>query len=212
MLPSQAELWPAILTVINKYGLTQLSVTKIAEVLAIKPAVLQRDFSSVNALYDFIQEFVFQQLLAKIKDENWESHLRNYAHDLRSQFKDCPGLVNLFILRPSVTPSGLSHTNMSIGLLKKAGFSAGQGDYINHSVGLLSISFALVEHGVYDGINPESLNINLPTLDPSRYPNSYEAFQCNKQNYLENWFKFSLDSMIQGFKSTLKTNNVREVL
>jgi hypothetical protein len=201
MLPSQAELWSAIKTVINKYGLTQLSAIKIAAELAINPTALQREFPTVNALYDFIQEIVFQQILAKVKDEDWESHLRNYAHDLRKQFKDCPGLANLFIMRASVTPSALSHTNMSIGILKKAGFSAGQGDFINHSVGLLAISIVVVDHGIYDGIDTESLNPDLSKIDLSRYPNSVEAIQSNMQNYVERWFEFALDSMIQGFKN-----------
>lgn len=60
MQPSQAELWTAIVTVINRYGLTQLSVTKIAETLTINPAFQSKEQDYLERWFTFSLDSMIQ--------------------------------------------------------------------------------------------------------------------------------------------------------
>ena len=117
------------LEIIDRDGVEGLSMRRLGEAVGRDPMVLYRHVPNKAAVLDGVVEMVFERLSLDTTTADWDSALRDLAHDFRDLAHAHPNLVPLLVTRPLATPLGmrapgiLRHLEDVLALLTGAGFT-----------------------------------------------------------------------------------------
>lgn len=117
------------LELIDRDGIEQLSMRRLALALGRDPMTLYRHAVNKAALLDGVAETVLAQLQVDPTDSDWAGQLRTVARDYRRLALAHPHVVPLLVTRPLATPLGLRPPGTLrpledvLTLLTSAGFS-----------------------------------------------------------------------------------------
>src|SRR6202046_915966 len=119
----------AALQLIDRDGVDQLSMRRLARDLGRDPMILYRHAPNKAALLDGVAETVLTQLKVDAADPDWAAQLRAVARGYRALALAHPHVVPLIVTRPLATPLGLRPPGTLrplediLALLTRAGFS-----------------------------------------------------------------------------------------
>ena len=126
---TRAMVLAAALEIIDRDGVSGLSMRRLGQALDRDPMVLYRHAPNKAALLDGVAEIVLDQLSVDTTDEDWAGQLRTVARDFRALALTHPHVVALLVTRPLSTPLGLRPLGtlrpleQVLDLLTRAGFS-----------------------------------------------------------------------------------------
>src|ERR1700735_4703171 len=119
----------AALQLIDRDGVDQLSMRRLARDLGRDPMILYRHAPNKAALLDGVAETIVAQLHVDPADPDWAAQLRTVAREYRALALAHPHVVPLLVTRPLATPLALRpHGTLRplediLALLTRAGFS-----------------------------------------------------------------------------------------
>ena len=97
----------AALRLVDAEGLNALTRRRLGRDLGCEAMALYRYVPDQAALLDGIVELVLDELAIPDEGQNWQSQLRDGAHNFRQLALGHPHLVSLIVIRPISTPLGL---------------------------------------------------------------------------------------------------------
>ncbi|MHB1599027.1 MAG: TetR/AcrR family transcriptional regulator [Acidimicrobiales bacterium] len=124
------------LELIDRDGVSRLSMRRLAAELACDPMTLYRYAPSKAALLDGVAESVLAQLEVDSSDPDWQAQLRAIAHCYRKLALTHPGVVPLLAMLPLTTPlarrprGALRPLEDILALLIGVGFSGADANHI----------------------------------------------------------------------------------
>jgi AcrR family transcriptional regulator len=126
---SRALILKTALDIVDRDGVSGLSMRRLASALNRDPMSLYRYAANKAALLDGVAELVLEQLTVDTTDDDWESQLRTVARTYREIALAHPQVVPLLVTRPLATPLALRPVGTLrpledvLQLLTRAGFS-----------------------------------------------------------------------------------------
>ncbi|MBT2553537.1 TetR/AcrR family transcriptional regulator C-terminal domain-containing protein [Arthrobacter sp. ISL-5] len=167
------------LALVDSEGLEALTMRRLGQELNRDPMSLYRYAANRAALLDGVTELVLDELAIFPEDPDWQSQLRNIAHDLRLLALRHPNVVPLLVTRPLSTPLGLRPLGtlrpleQILSLLIDAGFEPSDALHVYRAYyGFLygHILNELQEFIVDPEENEALLRLGLHRLPPKEFP------------------------------------------
>lgn len=167
------------LALVDSEGLEALTMRRLGQELNRDPMSLYRYAANRAALLDGVTELVLNELAIFPQDPDWQSQLRQIAHDLRLLALRHPNVVPLLVTRPLSTPLGLRPLGtlrpleQILALLIDAGFEPADALHVYRAYyGFLygHILNELQEYIVDPEENEALLRLGLHRLPPKDFP------------------------------------------
>lgn len=176
---NRALVLKSALDIIDRDGVTGLSMRRLGSALGRDPMALYRYAPNKAALLDGVAELVLGDLTVDTDDDDWESQLRAVARTYRELALAHPKVVPLLVTRPLTTPLALRPLGILrlleeiLLLLTRAGFTTAAAMHVYRAL------FGFLQGHVLDELqelvdNPEEtdelLRLGLHRLPIKQFP------------------------------------------
>ena len=154
---SRKKVLKGSLALLDKKGLTALSMRKLALAMGVTPMALYNHFASKDELLDAVHEAVLLDApLPRIGAKTpWKQAATEIARTLRCRLRAHPHALLLFATRPVRTEAILKVVDNFLGQLLAAGFSACLALYAFDGIVVFTVGHALAEFGISPVAAPE---------------------------------------------------------
>jgi len=123
----------------DRFGLEELSMRKLAEVLRVAPMALYRHIANKDDLIDAMIDVVFTEIDLPPRDADWRTAMRQRAISVRDVLERHRWAIGLMESRLHPGPANLRHHDAVLGTLRAAGFS----------VALAAHAYSLLDSYIY---------------------------------------------------------------
>lgn len=200
---TQDKICHAAIELIEKNGLEQLSMRKLAGKLNIEAASLYNHIKDKSQLFDLIQEYLYSQMRINLNEQNWKEHLIELASATREGLLKFPNTVLLFATRPTVSTSSLDQVEKTLKVLIKAGFKYSDIIILYRNLHVFVLGHVLAEVGRVPGAL-ESEEPSLAKINIDNYPALKRSYSYKTNIDFNRGFKMGLESIIKGFEYLLR--------
>ena len=107
----------------DKFGLEELSMRKLADVLGVAPMALYRHIANKSDLIDAMIDVVFSEIEVPARDAAWRTAMRDRAISVRNALARHRWAIGLMESRLHPGPANLRHHDAVLGNLRASGFS-----------------------------------------------------------------------------------------
>ncbi|MER7279840.1 TetR/AcrR family transcriptional regulator C-terminal domain-containing protein [Dactylosporangium sp. NPDC000244] len=187
---TREQVLDAALALVDRVGLNGLTMRALGAELGVEAMTLYHYVPNKEALIDGMVERLFTAAYPAGAGDDWQAHLRGYAHDLRAALLRHPGVLPA-VNRPAVTPAALDAAEAGLRTLTGAGFSGGDAlDALN------ALTLFVLGHTAAEvAIGPDG---PLP-VDTERHPLLVEAVESGAGIDDAARFTFAVDALLAGF-------------
>ena len=194
------------LGLIDRDGLEALSMRKLGAELGVEAMSLYNHFPNKEALLDGVTETMLREIDMPSVETGWETALRRACRSFRHVLLAHPNAMPLIAARPEVTPEAFHPIELSLGILKQAGF--GPQDMVMAHWLLVGYVLGHVGFQVASPLgDPERVDAEIAMrkelLAPDDFPNMYAALPYLEECDFDSGFEFGLDTVIEGLKLRL---------
>lgn len=183
--------------------LENLSMRKLAKLLGIEAASLYNHIPNKAALLDLVQAHMLKQLAPVKTLHPWQAYLREFAHNLHDLLLRYPNLAPLFATRPSRSDYLFRQMDAAFCILLAAGFTEAEALFTFLSIGSFVIGQALAEIDPAP-TGPTDQIIPMSNMNWEHYPHLQKVFSVQDSRDYQGWFKFGIDTLIQGLEKQLQ--------
>ncbi len=178
-------------------GLGAISMRRVAAELGVEAMSLYHHISGKSALLDGIFERILDELPAPPPLSSWRDALRERAVAMRTLMRAHPHALPLFATRPAVTERSLDHVELTLGILREAGFSDAQ------ALGGFQVVLAfVVGHSIAEfapaSTAEEAARPDYGDLGPERHPHVLAVLPLLARRDGEAEFHFGIDLLLDG--------------
>jgi len=154
---SREKVLRSALALLDRKGLTALSMRQLALAMGVTPMSLYNHFASKDELLDAIHEAVLLDApLPRIDVKTpWKQTATQIARTLRRRLRAHPHALLLFATRPVRAEAVLKAVDQFFGQLLALGFSARLALYVFDGIGVFTVGHALAEFGISPVAAPE---------------------------------------------------------
>ena len=191
----------------DKFGLEELSMRKLAEVLGVAPMALYRHVANKDDLIDAMIDVVFSEIELPARDDAWRTAMRQRAVAVRDALERHRWAIGLMESRLHPGPANLRHHDAVLGNLRASGFSVEMAAHAYSVLDSYIYGFALTkmnlpfENG--RGDIPDIAEAMLEPFPENTYPNLVEfiAEHAMKPGYqYGDEFENGLDLILDGIE------------
>jgi AcrR family transcriptional regulator len=196
------------LSLIDRDGLDALSMRRLGSELGVEAMSLYNHVPNKDALLEGVAEIALGEIeLPPVQNEDWAASLKVACMSFRDVLLAHPHIIPLVAGRSEVTPAGYRPVELSLGILKQAGFPP---DVMLMAHWLL-VGYT-IGHASLQNSNPmaqpdlvaEQIELRHKMLAPEEFPNLYEVLPSAAECDFDSAFEFGLDTMIAGLSLRLK--------
>lgn len=163
-------------------GLDALTIRKLAAELGVTPMALYWHFRSKDELLDGLAERVWSEIDTDVDDTApWSAQLRGLLESLLRVLRAHPAAANLLLQSEKQGESFLRATEITLEILRRAGFDPGYASEIARSVLWTGIMLVMSEPGIESLAADERIEVQrqkqvlFATLPSARYPRLVEC-------------------------------------
>lgn len=197
---TRTKICETAILLIEKEGLSQLSMRKLAAALNVEAASLYNHIKNKYELFDLIQEFLYAKIALKANEDHWKNHLHELISYTREGLLKFPQIAVLFATRPTITPSSLNQIEKTLNILIKAGFKKSEVLAIYRNLHAFVLGHVLAEVG---HVPNETEEPTLTHLHLDQYPTLKKAFNARPKNDFDMGFKLGLNNILNGLELLL---------
>jgi AcrR family transcriptional regulator len=197
----------AALALIDAEGLQALTMRRLGGELGVEAMSIYNHVPHKEAVLDGVAEIMLEEVeLPPVHHDDWIGALKTACRSFRRVLLDHPNAMPLIGSRTEVTPEGFRPVELSLGILKKAGFDA-ESMLLAH---WLLVGYTLGHAGFQVSTplaDPEAAPAEIAKrhqlLDADEFPNLFEALPYAAGCDFEAAYEFGLDTIIEGLKARL---------
>jgi AcrR family transcriptional regulator len=120
---SRKRVLRAALANADRFGLEELTMRKLAEVLQVAPMALYRHIENKDDLIDAMIDVVFTEIEPPARDADWRTAMRQRGISVRDALERHRWAIGLMESRLHPGPANLRHHDAVLGNLRASGFS-----------------------------------------------------------------------------------------
>ena len=191
----------------DKYGLEELSMRKLADVLGVAPMALYRHIANKSDLIDAMIDVVFSEIEVPARDAAWRTAMRDRAISVRNALARHRWAIGLMESRLHPGPANLRHHDAVLGNLRASGFSLETAAHAYSVLDSYIYGFALTKMNLpFENGRGDIPDIAESMLEPfpvNTYPNLVEFItdHAMKPGYqYGDEFEYGLDLILDGLE------------
>jgi AcrR family transcriptional regulator len=188
----------------DRYGLEELSMRKLAEVLRVAPMALYRHIANKDDLIDAMIDVVFTEIELPAREADWRTAMRRRAIAVRDALFRHRWAIGLMESRAHPGPANLRHHDAVLGTLRASGFSVEMAAHAYSVLDSYIYGFALTKMNLPFGNGNEVVEVAENMLEPfpaDAYPSLVEFItdHAMKPGYqYGDEFEYGLDLILDG--------------
>jgi TetR/AcrR family transcriptional regulator, tetracycline repressor protein len=194
------------LALADQSGLDALTIRKLAAELGVTPMALYWHFRGKDELLDGLAERLWSELdLTVDRDAPWTEQIRGLFESLLKMLRAHPAAPELLLHSEKTTEAGLNATELTLDILRTAGFSPQDASFAARSALWIGITLVMSEPGIKSLDEAERTEIQrqkqvaLATQSPARFPRLVEcAVPMTACDNPEEHYRFGVDLFIGG--------------
>ncbi len=188
----------AAVDVIERDGVTAISMRKVASELGYAVMSLYNHVPSKDALLDGVVEYVLTGIVLKVEpDASWQDQVRAQARALRQIANAYPRCTMIVVSRPSNSPATIAPFEVALATLIGAGFDATQALSIVRVFIAYITGSMLRQVGVTPDVStPEELGEAVTPHDPATFPLLTSLVGELVHRDFDAEFEFGLDMLV----------------
>jgi AcrR family transcriptional regulator len=191
----------------DKFGLEELSMRKLADVLGVAPMALYRHIANKSDLIDAMIDVVFSEIEVPARDAAWRTAMRDRAISVRNALARHRWAIGLMESRLHPGPANLRHHDAVLGNLRASGFSLETAAHAYSVLDSYIYGFALTKMNLpFENGRGDIPDIAESMLEPfpvNTYPNLVEFItdHAMKPGYqYGDEFEYGLDLILDGLE------------
>lgn len=196
---TRERLVQAALDIVDRDGLSALSMRRLGAELGVDPMAAYRHFPNKDALLDGVMEAMVAEVDLDIDaDAEWQSRLRRLARANLEAMMAHPNALPLLATRPLTTPGSLRIVEKALEITRSAGVPLLDGVLAIDVTGLFTAGFtAAVAASARDPRTPEDLRAGVSSLPHEQFPYMIEALETGQliESHSQ-LFEFFLDALV----------------
>ena len=202
---SREQVAGVALALVDDEGLDALSMRVLAERLGVGTMTLYGYFRNKDELLDAVVDAAVSDLEPPVLEGDWREQLRAVILYARSGLLRHPSLVELRVRRPVLRPEALRFSEMSLRILRDAGFGIQEATYAFRLVFTYSLGFAALSPAEATEADRRAAVTALAALPPDEYPMLTQAREdASRAMGGEDVFEYGLDRILDGLESRLR--------
>jgi TetR/AcrR family tetracycline transcriptional repressor len=201
---TREKICEAAIKLINKQGLENLSMRKLAAELNVEAASIYNHIANKSELFDLVQENLFSKMTAIPEEKKWQDYIANMANSAREGLLQIPNVVPLFATRPTITNSALAQAEKTFEILIKAGFKPSEVGAIYRNIYVFILGHVLAEVGRVPGEADNQNEPSLTKINIDQYPILKKSYSYKSNLDFDKGFKMGLTSLICGLEKLRK--------
>jgi AcrR family transcriptional regulator len=194
------------LALADESGLDALTIRKLATELGVTPMALYWHFHGKDELLEGLAERLWGELdLAVDRDAPWTEQIRGLFESLLKVLRAHPAAPQLLLHSKKTTDAGLKVTELTLDILRTAGFSPEDASFATRSALWTGISMVMSEPGIESLDEAERTELQrkkqvaLATQSPLAFPRLVEcALPMTACDNPEEHYRFGTDLFIGG--------------
>lgn len=195
----------AALALLDREGLSALTMRRLGDELGVGTMTLYGYFRSKEELLDAVVDAGASRMSVDQVDGTWRERLRHLVVGLQRALVEHPGVVELRLARPLVTPGALELTEVGMEILREAGFGKRDAARAYRTLFLYAFGFSAFGPGLRGSDDREQVREVLSTLPPERFPWLLEAAEEAAEAMADaTVFEFGLDRLLDGLERALE--------
>jgi TetR/AcrR family transcriptional regulator, tetracycline repressor protein len=180
---TKAAVVEGALTLVDKTGLDALTIRKLATELGVTPMALYWHFRSKDKLLEGLGERLWSEIdLTVDRAAPWTEQIRRLLESLLKVLRAHPAAPQLMLQTAKLNaPAQLNATELTLDILRTAGFSPEDASMAARSVLWTGIMLVMSEPGIESLAAEERIEVQrqkqvlFATLPPARYPRLVEC-------------------------------------
>jgi AcrR family transcriptional regulator len=205
----------AAVGVLQREGLANVSMRKIADELGVKAASLYYHVKDKDELHRWLAERIGAEAGLPDPSLPWREQIRLWAASFRqalNRYRDAAVIMGATI---AATPARLAHIEFLFRLLTETGFGDNQIPWLASMLRNYVVGFADEESRLAEGAKKAEMNAEewersnrerFEALPADRYPTLIRLGALTVSPDLDREFAFGLDVLLDGFEARLKPN------
>jgi TetR/AcrR family transcriptional regulator, tetracycline repressor protein len=198
------------LTMADEGGLESVTIRKLAQSLGVTPMALYWHFHSKEELLDGLAERVWSELDLSLRDEEpWTEQFRGLMGSLVRVLRAHPAAPSVFVRYGKRNESSLRAMEVSLEVLRGAGFDPDNAAEITRAALWTGISLVMSEPGQHPGLSEQDWAeerrrdlVQLSLLPASRFPRIVECAvpltSCDDPDF---HYRLGIDMFVAGVKA-----------
>jgi AcrR family transcriptional regulator len=203
---SRAVVLAAALDLIDRDGLEELSMRRLAAHLAVSPMALYNHLPHKDALLEGVVDQILGEIdLSVVELDDWAEVLKSGFRSFRATLLRHPNAVPLLQSKVVVTPDSLRPVEVSLATLQKAGFDSRLSLHAHWA--LVGFTFGHVTNCLANpftspGVLNESI-VGNESLGAESFPSFHRCLPHCLNPDFDASYEFGLEVIIQGLRSQL---------
>ena len=203
---NRAVVLSAALDLIDRDGLEELSMRRLAAHLAVSPMALYNHVPHKEALLEGVVDRILGEIdLSVIALDDWGEVLKSGFRSFRATLLRHPNAVPLLQSKIVVTPDSLRPVEVSLATLQKAGFDPRLALHAHWA--LVGFTFGHVTNRLANPLtNPGILNesvVGNELLGPEDFPSFHRCLPHCLNPDFDASYEFGLEIIVEGLRSRL---------
>ena len=203
---NRALVLSAALDLIDRDGLEELSMRRLASHLSVSPMALYNHVPHKEALLEGVVDQILGEIdLSVVEFDDWSEVLKSGFRSFRATLLRHPNAVPLLQSKVVVTPDSLRAVEVSLATLQRAGFDARRTLHAHWT--LVGFTFGHVTNCLANPMtNPGVLNesvVGNELLGPETFPSFHRCLPHCLEPDFDASYEFGLEIIIEGLRSRL---------
>lgn len=209
---SRERILQAALELIDREGLESLSMRRLGAELGVGAMALYNYVPSKEALLEGVAETLMEEIdLASAEDDDWTRALAGLATSFRDVMLSHPNALTLIETKPAITPEAFRPIELSLSILRKAGFDPEQAlqahwALVGYVTGHISFQCNNPLH-THDDRHAEEIALRKANLPFEQFPRLYECMPYLARADFDAAFRRGLRALIEGLRMQLAENS-----
>ncbi len=192
------------LELVDADGLDALSMRALADRLGVGTMTLYGYFRSKDELLDAIVDSAVADVEPPVLAGHWKKQLRDVVLYARRGLLLHPSLIELRVRRPVLRPEALRFSEMSLRILREAGFDAREGAAAFRLLFTYTLGFAALSPAESTDEDRRAAVAALAALPTDEYPALTEAREeASRAMGGDDVFEYGLDRILDGLEARL---------
>jgi AcrR family transcriptional regulator len=208
---SRAVVLSAALELIDRDGLDNLSMRRLATHLYVSPMALYNHVPHKDALLEGVVEQILGEIDLSVTElQDWADVLKAGFRSFRATLLRHPYAISLLQSKVVVTPEALQPVEVSLATLCAAGFDNRTALHAHWA--LVGFTFGHVANRIANPLtNPHALNRSVLSdeeLGPDRFPNFHACLPHCLDPDFDASYEFGLEVIVEGLRAQLADGRV----
>jgi AcrR family transcriptional regulator len=200
----------AAVELLEQQGYEALTMRRLADHLGVVPMALYRHVNDKLDLEGAVVDRAMMRVTLPEPDAHWRDAMTALSGEIRDNLLRLPGLIAPLLARPNLGINAMTIRELTIGILRRAGFDGRDAERDTALLLLYTIGFVALEiprraNGYHaDGSADPELEEQFATLPPAMFPNTVELGTRPGEFVSDAQFAFGLERILDGMERSLE--------